>query len=159
MELALWLFAFLAVAAGVVGTVVPVLPGPALVWLGLGAAAWADGFTRVGGWTLALLGLLAASTFAIDLVAAALGARRVGASRWAVAGAVCGALAGFVFGLPGLVVGPFLGAMAGELWHARDWRRARQVGWGAWLGFAVGAAANLAVVAVMLGLFALAYLL
>lgn len=157
MELALWTFAFLAVAAGVAGTVLPALPGPSLVWLGLLAAAWADGFERVGGWTLVVTGALALATFGVDYAATALGARRVGASRAALVGAVVGTLAGLPFGIPGLLVGPFAGAAAGEIWQVRDWRRAGKVGLGAALGFALGVAAKLAVVAAMLALFALAY--
>jgi uncharacterized protein YqgC (DUF456 family) len=157
MELALWTVAFLAVAAGVAGTVLPALPGPSLVWLGLLAAAWADGFERVGGGTLAVTGLLALATFGVDYAATALGARRVGASRAALVGAVVGTFAGLPFGLPGLLVGPFAGAAAGEIWQVRDWRRAGKVGLGAALGFALGVAAKLGIVAAMLALFALAY--
>lgn len=155
----LWALALVAIAVGVAGTVLPVLPGAPLVWLGLLLAAWIDGFERVGGWTLLLLGLLAMSTFAIDFAASAAGARRVGASREAIFGAALGVLLGLPFGLPGLLLGPFVGAAAGELWHERDWRRAGKVGLGASLGFALGVAAKLAVVAAMLGLFAFAYLL
>lgn len=158
MTLLLWALALLAIAVGVAGTVLPVLPGAPLVWLGLLLAAWIDGFERVGGWTLLLLGLLAMSTFAVDFAASAAGARRVGASRQAVLGAALGVLLGLPFGLPGLLLGPFVGAAAGELWRVRDWRRAGKVGLGATLGFALGVAAKLAVVAAMLGLFALAYL-
>jgi uncharacterized protein len=158
MELVLWTFAFLTVAFGVAGTVLPALPGPTLVWLGLVAAAWAEGFERVGAGTLAVTGVLALATFGIDYAAAALGARRVSASRLALWGAVLGAFAGLFFGLPGLFVGPFVGAAAGELWQVRDWRRAGKVGLGAALGFALGMAAKLAVVAGMLALFAFAYL-
>lgn len=157
METALWLAAIAAIVVGVAGTVLPALPGAPVVWLGLVLAAWADGFERVGGWTLALLGALALVTFFIDLAAAALGAKRVGASGWAICGAFTGALAGIVFGLPGLLLGPFVLAALGQLWHERDWRRAGTVGFAAALGLIVGTAAKLAVVAAMLGLFALAY--
>ncbi|HSM50481.1 MAG TPA: DUF456 domain-containing protein, partial [Thermoanaerobaculia bacterium] len=100
MTLLLWLLAAVAIAVGIVGTVLPALPGPALVWLGLLLAAWAEGFSRVGGWTLALLGLLALATYGIELAASALGAKRVGASGLAVFGAAAGGLVGIFFGLP-----------------------------------------------------------
>ena len=159
MELLLWVLGGLAVAVGIAGTVLPALPGPTLVWIGLLLVAWSEGFARVGGWTLALLGLLALATYGIDLAASALGAKRVGASGRAIAGAALGGLVGILFGLPGLLAGPFLGAFLGELWRERDWRRAGRVGLGTSLGLALGIAAKLAVVAAMLGLFALAYLL
>jgi uncharacterized protein YqgC (DUF456 family) len=122
-------------------------------------AAWADGFTRVSGWTLAFLALLAASTLVIDVVAAAAGAKRVKASRWAIAGAAVGTVVGLFFGLPGLVLGPFVGAVGGELAAQRDWRAAGKVGLGTSLGLLLGIAAKTAVVFAMLGVFALAYLL
>ncbi|MDH3524331.1 MAG: DUF456 domain-containing protein, partial [Acidobacteriota bacterium] len=67
-----------------------------------------------------------------------------------------GALAGLAAGLPGLVVGPFAGAVAGEYWASRNLRTAGRVGVGAWLGILLGGAAKLALVFVMIALFALA---
>jgi uncharacterized protein YqgC (DUF456 family) len=163
VTLALWILAGLCVAVGVAGIVVPILPGAPLVWLGLLFAAWADDFTRVSGWTLAFLAVLALSTLAIDLVASALGAKRVGASRWALIGAALGTVVGLFFSLPGLVLGPFAGAVIGELLHRRndpgdpDWKRAGKVGLGTTVGLVLGIAAKAAVVFVMLGVFALFY--
>ena len=158
MSILLWALAAVCVALGVAGIVVPALPGPPLVWLGLLFAAWAEGFTRVSGWTLGFLGLLAASTLVIDLAASAVGAQRVGASRWAILGAAAGTLVGIFFGLPGIVLGPFFGAVIGELATRADWRHAGRVGLGTTLGMLVGIAAKVAVVFTMLGVFALAYL-
>jgi uncharacterized protein YqgC (DUF456 family) len=155
----LWVLAAVCVAAGVAGIVLPVLPGPPLVWLGLLCAAWAEDFTRVSGWTLAFLAALAAFTLVIDLVASAAGAQRVGASRWAIAGAAVGTVVGLFFGLPGLVLGPFVGAVAGELVARPDWKAAGKVGVGTSIGLVVGMAAKAAVVFTMLGVFVLAYLI
>ncbi len=154
-----WIVALLCVLVGLAGTVLPGLPGAPLVWVGLLVAAWADGFQRVGGWTLALAGLLAASTLAVDLAASALGARRVGASGWAIAGASLGALAGLMYGFVGVFVGPFVGALAGEWVARRNLRHAGRVAVATSLGLALGMAAKMAVVAAMLGVFALAWLL
>ena len=159
MDVLLWILAAVCVAAGLAGVVLPVLPGAPLVWLGMLFAAWADGFTRVSGWTLAFLAVLAASTLVIDLVAGAAGAKRVKASRWAIVGAAVGTVVGLFFGLPGLVLGPFLGAVAGEMATRRDWRAAGRVGLGTSLGLLLGIAAKTAVVFAMVGVFALAYLL
>jgi uncharacterized protein YqgC (DUF456 family) len=112
--------AAIVVIVGLVGTVVPVLPGVLLVFGGLFLAAWAEGFTRVGAAGLTIIGFLAALAFAADLVASWLGAKRVGASPAALRGRDLGALVGLFFGLPGLVLGPFLGAVAGELFARRD---------------------------------------
>jgi len=151
--------AILLVLAGAAGTVLPALPGVPLVFAGLFVAAWGDGFGRVGGPTLALLGLLAALSFAIDAGAGALGARRVGASWQALAGATVGSLIGLFFGLPGLLAGPFVGAFAGEWLARRDLRQAGRAGFGTWLGLLVAAAGKIALVFAMVGIFALAWFL
>ncbi len=156
--LVLWILAAGLVLAGIAGTVLPGLPGAILVLAGLALAAWIDGFARVGLGTLAVLALLTAATYALDLVATAAGARRFGTSWWGVLGAVAGAMVGLFFGLPGLVLGPFLGAFAAELVARRDVRQAGRAGAGAWLGLLLGTAARLALVLAMVGIFALAYL-
>jgi uncharacterized protein YqgC (DUF456 family) len=155
--LVLWLLAAGLVLVGVVGVIVPGVPGAILVLTGLVLAAWIDGFARVGLGTLGILAALTALTYVLDLVATAVGARRFGTSWWGVLGAVAGALVGLFFGLPGLLLGPFLGAFVAELLARRDPHQAGRAGLGAWLGLLLGTAARLAVVLAMLGLFALAY--
>jgi uncharacterized protein YqgC (DUF456 family) len=157
----LWLLAFLLVGAGVVGTFLPALPGAPLVLAGLFLAASIDGFTRVGWLTLAVLGLLTLLSLAVDVGATALGAKRVGASKRAILGAAVGTVVGFFvgFGLPGLLIGPFVGAVLGEYWARRDWRQAHKVGFGTWFGLLLAAVGKLAIVFAMIGLFAASYYL
>ena len=113
---ALWfLVAAILVIVGLVGTVLPALPGVPLVFCGLLLAAWADGFAHAGALTLFVLGVLTVIALAIDFIAGVLGAKKVGASRYAVIGAALGTLLGLFFGLPGLLLGPFVGALVGEL--------------------------------------------
>jgi hypothetical protein len=150
--------ALLLVLAGAAGTVLPMLPGVPLVFLGLLTAAWSDGFDRVGAPTLVVLGLLTALSFAVDATASALGARRVGASWQALAGAAAGSIVGLFFGLPGLLLGPFVGAFAGEWLARRDLRQAGRAGFGTWLGLVVAAAGKIALVFAMVGIFALAWI-
>jgi uncharacterized protein len=156
--LALWVLAIGLVLVGVAGTVLPGLPGAILVLAGLVLAAWIDGFTRVGFGILAVLAALTAASYALDVAATAVGARRLGTSWWGVLGALLGTLGGLFFGLVGLLVGPFLGAFAAELISRRDVRQAGRAGLGAWLGLLLGTAGRLAVVLAMIGVFAVAYL-
>lgn len=156
--LVLWIAAVGLVVVGIAGTVLPGLPGAVLVLAGLALAAWIDGFARVGLGTLAVLAALTAATYALDVVATAAGARRFGTSWWGVLGAVVGTLAGLAFGLPGLLVGPFLGAFAAELIARRDVGQAGRAGVGAWLGLLLGTAARLGLVLAMVGIFVVAYL-
>ncbi len=151
--------AALLVLVGLAGTVVPVLPGVPLVFGGLLVAAWADGFQRVGTFTLVLLGLLTALAVVADFAASAFGAKKLGASPRAVLGATIGAVVGIFFGLPGLVLGPFVGAVAGELSAHRELLRAGKAGLGTWLGLLLGSVAKLTLAFLMVGVFATAYLL
>jgi uncharacterized protein YqgC (DUF456 family) len=116
----LYVVAVALVLLGLVGIVVPVLPGGALVFAGVVVLAWADGFTRIGWMPLTLCGVLAILMWVADWAAAAVGAKRVGASPWGVAGAFIGLLAGLVFGLVGVLIGPFVGAALFEYLRDRD---------------------------------------
>ncbi|HEX9941816.1 MAG TPA: DUF456 domain-containing protein [Thermoanaerobaculia bacterium] len=147
------------VVVGMLGTVLPALPGAPLVFLGLLVAAWAEGFEKVGWFTLSILGVLTLLTFVVDFFAASLGAKRVGASWLALAGAAVGMVVGLFFNLPGIILGPFLGAVLGEYAARRNWAQARRVGFGTWLGMVVGIAGKLALIFTMVGIFALAYVL
>lgn len=155
--LLLWLGVALLVVGGLVGAVVPALPGVPLVFAGLWLAAWIDGYARVSGLTVGILGALTVLALALDLLASVLGAKRVGASRQAIAGAALGALVGIFFGLPGIVLGPFVGAVAGELVARGSLARAADVGVATWMGLLFGTLAKLALSLTMLGVFAFAY--
>lgn len=105
------------------------------------------------------MALLTAIAMALDFVAGLLGAKRVGASRLALVGAAAGTMVGLFFGLPGLILGPFFGAVLGELAHGRQAAHSMKVGLGTWIGMAFGAIAKITLAFVMLGifLFALAF--
>ena len=155
---ALWLvLAAVLVCVGIAGSVLPALPGVPLVFLGLLIAAWAGDFQQVTWITLVVLGLLTALSFVIDLVATAAGAKRVGATKLAVVGAVLGTLGGLFLGLPGLILGPFVGAVAGELISHGKVEQATRAGLATWMGLLFGTLTKLALVFTMLGVFALAY--
>jgi uncharacterized protein YqgC (DUF456 family) len=154
VELLAWVLAALLVALGVAGLVLPGLPGAPLIFLGLVAAAWTDGFATVGWGWLALLAVMAALTYAVDFAATALGAKKFGASPRAVLGAVLGGVVGLFLGPIGLVLGPFAGAVLAELSLRRDLESAQRAGLGATLGFLLGGVAKLALAFAMIGVFA-----
>jgi len=154
----LWLvLAVVLVCVGVAGSVLPALPGVPLVFAGLLLAAWAGDFQQVTWIPLVVLGLLTVMSFVIDFAATALGAKRVGATKLAVLGAALGTLGGLFLGLPGLVLGPFVGAVAGELLSHGQVQQATRAGLATWMGLIFGTLAKLALVFTMLGVFALAY--
>ena len=152
----LWILAIALVAVGFVGLILPVLPGPALIFIGLVIAAWAEGFAHVGGITIGILAILAILASGVDFLAGAFGAKRLGASRRAIAGAGIGALVGIFFGIPGIIIGPFAGAVIGELTVKKDIHAAGRVGIGAWLGLLLGMAAKVALGFAMIGVFIIA---
>jgi hypothetical protein len=151
--LLLWIGAAALTLAGLAGLVLPVLPGAPLLFMGLFCAAWAEGFAHVGLWTLLALGFLAALTYLVEFVASLVGAKRFGASSLALWGATVGGLLGIFFGIPGIILGPFFGAVAGELLQLRSLGHAGRVGFGTLLGLAFGVAGKLAIGLTMVGLF------
>lgn len=157
-----YVIAAILVLVGLAGTVLPALPGLPLVFAGMLLAAWAGDFQQIGAVTLVVLGLLTLLSLGIDFWATAVGAKRVGASRMAVVGAILGTVAGIFFGPIGIFVGPFAGALAGELLHRRslgqqDLGDAARIGLGTWLGIVFGVVLKLTLAFAMIGLFALAW--
>lgn len=153
----LYATAVVLVIVGLVGTVLPVLPGVLLVFAGLFVAAWAGGFARVGYGTLAVIGVLGVLSLAADFIASLLGAKRVGASPQALVGAAIGGGIGLFFGIPGLLLGPFLGAALGEYVARGRLVQAGKVGVGTWVGLIVAAIAKVVLAFMMIATFLIAF--
>jgi uncharacterized protein YqgC (DUF456 family) len=152
-EILLYVLSALLILVGIAGTILPALPGVPLVFGGMLLAAWAGGFTVIGWPTLVVLGVLTVIAVVVDFVAGLLGAKRVGASGWALFGAAVGTVVGMFLGLIGLILGPFVGAVLGELIAGSTLRRSTIVGVGAWIGFLFGTLAKIALCFTMLGVF------
>ena len=157
LQLVYYILALLLVVAGIAGVVLPALPGLPLVFAGMLLAAWAGGFERVGTASLVVLGLLTALSLVVDFLASAVGAQRANASRLAIIGAVAGSIIGLFFGLPGLLAGPFVGALVGEWLHVRKLGQATRVGVATWIGLLLGSVLKLGIAFAMLGVFAFAW--
>jgi uncharacterized protein YqgC (DUF456 family) len=154
-----FILAAVMIIAGFAGAILPALPGVPLVFGGMLLAAWADHFQHVGVVTLIVLGVLCVIALLIDFVAGMLGAKRVGASPRALWGATLGTLVGLFFGIPGLLLGPFVGAVAGELTAGSKVDHATRVGIGTWLGLLFGTLAKVALCFTMLGIFLVAFVI
>jgi uncharacterized protein YqgC (DUF456 family) len=152
----LWIAGLLLVIAGFAGLLLPAIPGPPLLFLGLVAMAWAEDFQYVGFWMLAVLALMTVLAYFIDFAATAFGAKRFGASSRAAAGAAIGTLVGLFFGIPGILLGPFVGAVVGELSLKRPIDAAGRAGVGATIGLVIGAAFKIALAFAMVGIFVVA---
>jgi uncharacterized protein YqgC (DUF456 family) len=157
MELVLWLLALAAIALGLIGLVLPLLPGSPLLFGGVWLAAWLDDYTRISGWTVVLIGVMALLAWAVDYLAAVLGVKKVGASKQAMFGAGIGTLLGLPLGLIGLILGPIAGAMVGEWIARKDQQQAAKAGLAAGVAFIAAMALKLGLGIAMVAVFAFAY--
>lgn len=153
----LWILAIALMLVGLAGIILPALPGVPLLFAGMVIAAAIDDFQRIGWITLSILGALTVIAFLVDLLAGVAGAKRVGASSRAVWGAAIGTVAGLFFGIAGLLLGPFVGAVIGELSTHGRIEQAGRVGVATWVGLMLGTIVKLALACSMLGIFVLAY--
>ena len=152
----LWTLCALLIAAGLAGTVLPALPGTALVLGGIVLGAWVDNFTRVGGVTLAVISAIAVLAWVLDYVAGLLGAKKAGASRQALMGAAVGTVVGLFMGLVGVLFMPLVGAALGEYMARKNQSQALKVGVSTWLGIMAGLLAKVVLACVMIGIFVVA---
>lgn len=143
----------LLMLVGLVGAVVPVVPGTPLIVAGALVHALATDFTPIGYGRLGILTGLAVIGAGLGHAATAAGVRRAGGGGWAIAGALVGAALGLPAAPLGLLLGPLLGAAAGEILRTRRLRGSMRAGAGALAGLVVGAAAQVAVAFGMVALF------
>ncbi|HEY2624487.1 DUF456 domain-containing protein [Dyella sp. Tek66A03] len=159
MEITLYVLAVLLMVGGLVGNILPALPGIPMIFGGIWLAAAVNQYQHVGLWWLVVIGLLGTLGVIVDFVAATLGAKRVGASPLALSGAGLGTLIGMFFGIAGLLLGPFAGALLGELASGTSVLRSAHVGAATWMGLLFGTLIKLVISFIMIGLFAFAMLI
>ena len=141
------------IGLGLAGAIVPAVPGIPLILAGIWLIAGVDHYHHLGLWWLIGIGAVGAIGLTIDLLASALGVKRVGASKQAVSGALVGTVIGLFLGLPGLLFGPFAGAVLGELAAGSSILRSTNVGISAWFGLIFGTIIKLACSLMMVALF------
>ena len=154
----LWILSGGLILVGLAGIVLPALPGTILVLAGIVLGAWIDDFTRVGWVAISCITVLAVLAWAMDYVAAMLGAKRAGASRQAMVGAALGTVAGIFMGLVGVLFMPLVGAAVGEYMARRNHGQAVRVGIATWLGLLAGMLAKFVLAFMMIGIFIVALL-
>ena len=155
-----FLLALVVMLLGLVGAVVPGLPGPPLIFAAALAHRIYFGDRGVAWWVVIAMGFLTGGSMVLDFAATSIGARRFGATWRGILGAGLGALFGlFMFPPFGLILGPLVGAVIAELLGGREWKSAGKAGVGALLGLFAGTAAKVAACLAMIVLFALNLLL
>ncbi|HEX3950166.1 MAG TPA: DUF456 family protein [Steroidobacteraceae bacterium] len=157
MHVFLYVIAAVLILVGLAGAVVPMLPGIPIIFGGIWLIAALDHYQHVGSGWLIGIGIIAAAGLLLDFTAAALGAKRVGASAQAIAGALIGTVIGLFLGIPGLIFGPFAGALIGEYLAGRTLERSARVGIATWAGLIFGTLMKLAASIMMVVLFAAAW--
>ena len=154
-----WILTLLLMFIGLVGTVLPLVPGTTIILAAaivhrimLGEAQ------SVGWWTLGGLVFLTLLSYALDLVSGALGAKWFGATRWGALGGIVGAIVGIFFGIIGIFVGPLIGVLIGELLGGKGLLPAGVSTWGTLLGTTAGIIGRLLIAIAMIAWFLLAAL-
>jgi uncharacterized protein len=152
-----WTLIILLIVVGLVGTVVPLLPGTTLILAGavVHKIVFPDGPHSLTWWVIGGMVALMLVSYGIDFVSGAVGAKYFGATRWGAVGGLIGAVVGIFFGLPGIFIGPLVGVLAGELIGGKQLVDAGKSTWGTLLGTTAGMIAKLVVALVMVGLFVL----
>ena len=144
----------LIMAIGLVGTVLPVIPGILLIYAGYLLYGFATGWQAYGLAAIVGWSVVTALVLLLDVFAGAIGARKYGATRFGTWGSLIGGVIGaLAAGFPGLILGPFVGATAGELLRGRSHREALRSGWGTFLGFMAGSVIKIAIGVFMIGTF------
>lgn len=135
---------------GLVGTLVPIMPGAPIIWLGMLIYGLIAGFENFGPVFFIVQALLALSVMGVDYLFTAMGSHYFGGSKAAIWGAAGGLLVGLFFFPIGLLIGPFIGATAADLLFRRKTAPAVRSGIGASLGFLSALPIKLAIETVMI---------
>lgn len=146
--------ALLVMFGGLIGSVLPGLPGTPLVLIAAVAHRLYFGTAGPSNTVLVVLTVLTLVSLLFDFLASVLGAKRLGATWRGATGAVIGGVIGLFFSLPGIIIGPFVGATLLELIGGQKFKQAAQAGAGAMLGLLLGAIGKFALCVVMIALFA-----
>lgn len=137
LEITLLIIAWLCVLAGIIGCIVPAMPGVPLAYIGLIVAQFTD---RVdfAWWTLTIWGVVTVATLVMDYLVPAWGAKQFGGTKWGIWGSTLGLLVGLFFGVWGVILGPFIGAVLFELIGGKKAWESIKAGWGTFIGLLFG---------------------
>lgn len=135
--------AIVFIIIGIIGCLVPVLPGPPLSFAGILILHFTD-FAEFRVNLLVILGIIAVIVAVFDYVVPIWGTKKFGGTKYGIRGATIGLVVGLFFGPPGIIIGPFLGAVIGEMIYRGDFNYAIRAGFGSLIGFMAGIGIKLA---------------
>ena len=149
-----WTLTISLLALGVIGSVLPLLPGPLLIFVAGVIHTLLRPESAMSWQGLVVLGLLLVIAYVLDFASGAMGAKWFGASRWGIVGVILGGIVGLFFSLPGLILGPVVGGLAFELWFAKkEIKPAMKSTWGTIVGAGAGLVLRLAISLAMAAVF------
>ena len=155
MDLLLVFIGFIFMLAGILGSFLPVLPGPPLSWIGLLLLVLTQAVPD-DWWFLGITLAVAVIVFAMDYLIPAVGTRKFGGSRAGMIGTTLGLVVAIVFpilGIFGIIIWPFIGALVGEISNKADKKTALKAAFGSFVGFLTGTFLKFVVAVVYMGLF------
>lgn len=157
-QIILWIVVIALFLIGLAGTILPALPGNILIFAGAFVYGICTEFERVTFWVLAALAGISVGAQVLDYAAEVYGAKRFGATKYGMWGAIIGGVVGFmILNIAGLVLGLFLGGVIPELlFGGRSLKEALSTGWGSLLGFLGGTLMKFILGLVMIGIFFIA---
>ena len=140
--------------AGLIGCIIPILPGPFLVLGGALVYAWYTDFTVISWTVIGVLSVFALLSQLLDYLASMIGAKKFGAGKWGMIGALVGGVVGlFSAGVFGIILGPFIGAIIFEMIAGKDFRSSLKIGVGTLVGFLGGAVGKVIIAVTMIVIF------
>lgn len=135
MDVAILVFGLILALAGIIGCILPIIPGPIFSFLALILLSWTKNWQVFSLTFLIVMGSLTALLIVLDYIAPALGAKKYGASKSGLWGSVIGMIIGIFFIPPwGMIVGAFVGALIGEFLAGKSGKKALRAGWGILIG-------------------------
>jgi len=156
LEIILFISALIIMFIGMLGVILPVLPGTPLIFIVALVFSILTDFTYLSAQTIILLGILAVISVILDWVAGVLGVKKMGGSKAGMFGAFIGMIVGMFLpgvGIFGFVIGAFVGAFLLELLVNKESKKAFRAGLGSFIGFLVGGVLRLVIGAAMIGIF------
>jgi len=153
MDILLLGLGFILMCLGIIGSFLPILPGPPISWLGLLVLHFTKAIP-MNWWFLGITLAIALSVFVLDYIIPMVGTKKFGGSRAGVIGTTVGLIIGIIFFMPfGIILGPFIGALIGELSNQADSKKAFKAAFGSFLGFITGTFLKFIVALIYFGFF------
>ena len=153
MDIILIIIAALLMIIGIIGSFLPILPGPLTSWIGLLIVHFTNAIPMDKSFLIITL-IIAIFIWLLDYIIPAMGTKRFGGSKYGMVGTSIGLIVGLLAPIPGgIIIGPFFGALIGELMNKSDTKTATKAAFGSFIGFLTSTFIKFVVAVIYLGLF------